>query len=143
MFQFPIANYVETNVGLPFLYEERSSAMPVPPNLPLNPETKTRKYYPVPHVMPGVIEYQNVNADPRLRKNVTEFYIYKINKWIQSDNDFTKYKKLANHFKSQEGTNTVYNLLKEFVKKSGINWYDIRDNYQLVKDYFKYKLMNL
>jgi hypothetical protein len=124
-------------------YQNVQTTSGFPSHLPVNPETGTRKYYPVPPILPTPFEYQNVNADPQLRRNVTEFYVYKISKWIKSDPDFAKFKRLTNHFNTKQGEITIYNLLKEFVAKSNINWYDIRDNYQLVKDYFKYKLSYL
>ena len=45
-----------------------------------------------------------------------------------------------NILKSDKGYNVIYNLLREFVKKGENNWFDLRNHYDIVKDYLRYKL---
>ena len=42
----------------------------------------TRRYYPVPPLIDHVVEYQNINKDINLRKDVTKFFHDKVIKWI-------------------------------------------------------------
>ncbi len=99
-----------------------------------------RRFWPVPPVIESVYEYQNINKDPKLRKNVTLFFHKKVLKWVQEYDDFKKYKPKLKFLESVEGQMHIYNLLRHFIKKSGINWYDLRDNYSIIKEYLKEKL---
>ncbi len=101
---------------------------------------KVRRYWPVPPLIQSVYEYQDVNKDVYLRKDVTQFFQQKIIKWIGEDSEFSKHKSKVSFLNSVDGQMHVYNLLRKFVKKSGINWYDLRDNYPIIKEYLNKKL---
>lgn len=103
---------------------------------------ETRRFWPVPPLIDHVDEYQDINKDINLRKNVTKFFHEKVIKWISESEykEFTKYKSKLDFFKSTDGQMHIYNLLRHFVKKSGINWYDLRDNYTIIKEYLSKKL---
>lgn len=102
---------------------------------------RLKRYYPVPPVLPGTIEYQDVGKNMNLRKEISKYYLEKTIEWIQKDNKLKKYVKLL---KSKDGLEIIYNLLRVYVKNGKANWYDLRDsyNYPIVKDYLKYKLEN-
>ena len=70
------------------------------------------------------IKYLNINKDPKLRKDVTKFFQNKIIKWIKNDSDFKQFKNNLNLYDSIEGTKIIYNLIRQFVKKYKVNWYD-------------------
>lgn len=98
------------------------------------------KYFIPPPIVTSVVEYQNVNKDGRLRKNVTDFFLKKSIKWIE---DYKEFKHLENKLeilKSNKGYNVIYNLLREFINKGSNNWFDLRENYDVIKDYLRYKL---
>jgi len=63
--------------------------------------------------------YQNVNADPKLRKDVTDHFFDLINK----GNILKKYKKILS---TREGYELIYKILRRFTKKYDFNWYDLR-----------------
>lgn len=107
---------------------------------PLTEKPEYRRYWPVPPPIGSIYEYQNVNTDLHLRKNVTIFFHTKIIKWINNYPEFSNHKKKLKFLESLDGQMHVYNLLRKFIKKSGINWYDLRDNYSIVKDYINAKL---
>lgn len=94
-----------------------------------------RRYWPVPPIVPTPYEYYNINNDVNLRKDVTEFFHKKILKWIQTEQSFRKHKNHRKYLESLDGKMHVYRLLRAFIKRSGINWYDLRDNYTLIKKY--------
>ena len=96
---------------------------------------KYRRYWPVPPVTPAVYEYQNVNKDVNLRKNVTQFFHHKVLKWMKTES-----KLKSKSLNSIDGQMYIYHLLKLFIRKSRINWYDLRDNYSLIKEYLIKKL---
>jgi hypothetical protein len=104
----------------------------------------TRRFWPVPPLIDHVVEYQDVNKDINLRKNVTKFFHEKVIKWISESateyTEFKKYKPKLTFYKSTDGQMHIYNLLRLFIKKSGINWYDLRDNYAIIKEYLSTKL---
>lgn len=105
-----------------------------------------RRHWPVP-VTPTTTpfiettyEYQNINKDVNLRKDVTQFFHKKVLKWINENPEFKKYKPKQKFLESVDGQMHIYNLLRHFIRKSGINWYDLRDNYQLIKEYLSKKI---
>ncbi len=105
-----------------------------------NEKPSTRRFWPVPPVIESVYEYQNVNKDPKLRKEVTMFFHKKVLKWIREYDEFKKYKNKLTFLESVEGQMHIYNLLRKFIKKSGINWFDLRDNYSIIKEYLSKSL---
>jgi hypothetical protein len=98
-----------------------------------------RRYWPNPNqnqnFVSSVYQYQDINHDMKLRKSVTKFFNQKVLKWLNSDADFQHLKSKKTYFESNEGLQYIYSLLRHFVKRSGINWYDLRDNYSLIKKY--------
>ena len=90
----------------------------------------TKKYYPVPPIHEMVYEYQNVNKDMTLRNNVTNFFLEKISKWILK---YPEFKKLSS---KNINYNIVYQILRKIVKKTNLNWYELRSNYSKFKKYF-------
>jgi len=103
-------------------------------------DKRVLKYFIPPPIITSVIEYQNVNKDERLRKNVTDFFLKKSIKWIEKYKEFEHLKNKLELLKSNKGYNIIYNLLREFVKKGSNNWFDLRENYDVIKDYLRYKL---
>ena len=101
---------------------------------------KVKTYFIPPLYTERVYEYQNINKDKRLRFDMTQFYYNKIIKWIQNDDFFNKYKKMLPFIKSDKGFKYVYTLLRIFTRRTKLNWYDLKDNYQVVKDFFQRKL---
>ncbi len=104
----------------------------------------TRRFWPVPPLIDHIVEYQDVNKDVNLRKDVTKFFHEKVIKWVSESGseykEFNKYKSKLPFLKSTDGQMHIYGLLRLFVKKSGINWYDLRDNYALIKEFLSKKL---
>jgi hypothetical protein len=100
-----------------------------------NEKPTVRRYWPVPPVIPAPFEFYNVNNDVNLRKDVTTFFHNKVLKWINTEKDFYKFKNQRKHLQSLDGQMHIYKLLRAFIKRSGINWYDLRDNYTLIKKY--------
>lgn len=101
---------------------------------------KVRRYWPVPPLIDSIYEYQDINKDINLRKDVTEFFHRKVLKWIDEYSDFTHLKTQKKYLQSNKGKMHIYNLLRHFIKKSGINWYDLRDNYTIIKEFLSKKI---
>ena len=104
---------------------------------------QSRRYWPVPNRIQSIVEYQNVNVDLNLRKDVTNFFHKKVIKWINNYPEFNKHKSKLTSLKSIDGQIIIYKILRKFIKKSGINWYDLRDNYSIVKNYINIKLSSI
>ena len=113
---------------------------PEPPSVRLDSTLRTPWFSLNQPLMESTYQYQNVNKDMHLRKNVTQFFQRKILKWIDNYSEFSHLKSQKKHLESIEGQMHIYNLLRKFIKRSGINWYDLRDNYTLIKKYFTKKL---
>ena len=117
------------------LTEDRKTA-----DQPINQAPTTKRFWPSPPFIQTVYQYQDVNKDPHLRANVTKFFYNKLIKWITKYDDFKHLKTMLPILESSEGKITVYKILRKFVKNSGVNWYDLRDNYELLKKFIKHKL---
>jgi hypothetical protein len=97
-------------------------------------------YFTPPPFYYGIDIYTNVNVDPNLRQMVTEFYLKKSIKWINTNTIFSSYKKILEQLNSSKGYNIIYNLLREFCHKYNIKWYELRENnYNNVKHFLHKK----
>jgi hypothetical protein len=104
---------------------------------------RVRKYYPPPPFLYTTFEYQDVGTNMKYRTEVTDFFYQKVLKWIQSYKEFSHLKKHLPFLKSNEGFKYIYELLRLFTKKSNINWFDLRDNYPVVKDFLRFRIGNV
>lgn len=88
---------------------------------------------------------QDVGENPKLQEEVTKFYLDKTIKWLSKNQEFAKVKKQTKFIKSKKGSGFIFKILKSFIKKNKVNWYDLRsdDNYEDVKDYIREKLLQL
>jgi len=110
-------------------------------------EGENRRLESVPIVQQTIapVQFQDVGENKYLQSEVTNFFYQKVLKWIKEYPEFSHLKKHYNFLKGSNGKDYIYNLLRLFIKKSAANWYDLRDasNYQIVKDYLKYKIGNI
>ena len=107
-----------------------------------NSPIRIKKYFPPPPVIGTYFEYIDVNKNKDLRKKVTTFFHKKVIKWVSSS-EYPGFSHLKSHQKklsSEEGYKLIYNLIRYFVKRYNINWYDLKDNYSLFKDFLRAKL---
>jgi hypothetical protein len=103
---------------------------------------RINKYYPPPAIIEGEYQYEDINKNPELRKNMTRFFYNKVLKWIEKDNQYNKLKSIKSLIE-KHGKVYIYNILRRFVKKSGLNWYDLKDEYKYIKKYLCKKLLNI
>ena len=97
-------------------------------------------YFVPPPFYYGVDVYTNVNVDPNMRQMVTEFFLKKSIKWIQTQSEFSDCKKILDQLNSNKGYNIIYNLLREFCHKYNVKWYDLREiNYNNIKHFLHKK----
>ena len=95
--------------------------------------------FKVQTVMSNYYKYSDVNKDPKLRKMMVEYYKKKIKKWISSSREYES--KLLNKFSKNKILNSslsedifnkyindyrIYKILREFVNKRELNWYDLK-----------------
>jgi hypothetical protein len=87
----------------------------------------------------------DVGDNPKLQEDVTNFYLTKIKKWFKKNPEFIKLKKHTQFIESPKGIAFVYKILKSFIKRNKLNWYDLRsdENYDNIKDYIRDKLLQI
>ncbi len=111
------------------------------PIIPVSPTpTNTPVYFPAPPVISTYFKYQNVNADPKLRSSVTNYFLEELIDLIKTDKKFKKLKRHLRKLKDDEGYDIVYHLLRLFVKRGNTNWYDLKIQYDLVMRYIRHRL---
>jgi hypothetical protein len=102
-----------------------------------------RRYWPVPQ-LPSLnsplYEYQDVGKDKSLRMDVTDFFQKKVVKWMDEYPEFKKHKSKKQFIQSHDGKIFIYNLLNKFIHNSNINWFDLRDNYSIIKQFISNNL---
>ena len=98
-------------------------------------DNKTITYIIPQSIMPSYYEYQDINKDAKLRIDVINFFFYRLLNWVKHDSLFSKYKKYELSLDNKKTKRKLYKILRKFVKKSNINWYEIRSNYSYFKDY--------
>jgi len=114
--------------------------------IPANKTGIPRKYYPMQYVPPlPPKDILDIGQDKGLQKSVTDFFYYKVLKWISDYKEFYSFKKHLKFLKTRKGYDYVYSLLDLYVKNSVANWYDLRDpgNYDNIKQFIRYKLSEL
>lgn len=78
-------------------------------------------------------DYQDLNKDPKIHYQIVSFFQKKIIKWINNNT----LKNNIKFIKSEKGFEHIYHLIKKFVKKYNVKWYELREkNYDLIKEYF-------
>lgn len=96
---------------------------------------------------PSIVLYENLNADPRLHKRMTNYYRYKfLDEWIHNELkyilDYFKDKKLSDDKKIDilenkvMTKNKVYSVLVSFVHNTKTNWYDLHKNERYIIEAF-------
>jgi hypothetical protein len=106
----------------------------------MSEKPKYKRYWVVPPIPRYPFEYQDIGKDKNLRNDVTNFFQKKLIKWINKYDNFSHLKSDILFFSSNEGKKRVYKLLRRFIKNSGINWFDLRDNCNLIKTYLRTRI---
>lgn len=100
----------------------------------LDSDGKSYDYYPT-HIR-SYRKTIDINNNEGLRERVTLYFLNRIIDIV----DYTQHKYLKKHKKminSKKGYKIIYNILRIYIKKTGSNWYDLRD---LESDVIKYIL---
>ncbi len=101
------------------------------------------KYFPAPPLITTYHQYQDVNNDDNLQHMETLYFLDKTLDWIKHDKSFKKLKKLEKYLKGPDGYEIMHKLLRLFIRRGNTNWYDLKIQKSLVKDYIKHKLSKL
>jgi len=101
---------------------------------------KTKLIFLPPPFTSSYFTYQNVNADPKLRKNVTDHFFDLMTYLTKNDKRFTNFKNKIKFLNSREGYEIIYKILNHYTKKYDLNWYDLRPHQENTLDYLSKKL---
>jgi hypothetical protein len=103
----------------------------------------TRPIYLGPPFIASYNRYQNVNNDKNLQTDVTLYFLDEITKWFKSCPHFKKLKKYKKDFDGKNGFKIMHKILKIAVRRGYTNWYDMIDEYNLVKKWIHRQLVNV
>jgi len=113
------------------------------PNIPRisnDPNFNSAVFQPPPFIT-TYYKYQDVNNDINLQEKVTLRFLKRTIKFLNEKSDYKHLKnKFLNKLKSEDGYDIMHRMLKLFVKRGDTNWYDLREQYDLVDRYIKHKL---
>jgi ribosomal protein L29 len=89
-------------------------------------------------------DYIDLSESKDLQKEVIKFYYKKTLKWLENNPEFNKVKKHLAFLKTEKGIKYLKSLVKLYVKKNKVKWYEMRkDNYDEVKDFIKSHLNSI
>ena len=100
-------------------------------------EYNLRNLYSTPY------SYQDVNADKKLQYSITDYFLEKTIDWMKHDKSFKKVKQYLRYLTGPDGEEIMHKILRLFVKKGETNWYDLKIQKSLVKDYIRHRLAKL
>jgi hypothetical protein len=108
-----------------------------PKDLQIFYEYNLRNQYPTSY------SYQDVNADKQLQYSITDYFLEKTIDWMKHDKSYKKVKKFLRYLTGPDGEEIMHKILRLFVKKGETNWYDLKIQKSLVKNYIKHRLAKL
>jgi hypothetical protein len=92
---------------------------------------------------PTTYSYQDVNADKKLQYSITDYFLEKTIDWMKHDKSYKKVKKFLRYLTGPDGEEIMHKILRLFVRKGETNWYDLKIQKSLVKNYIKHRLAKL
>ncbi len=93
--------------------------------------------------VPTTYKYQNINNDKNLQNLETTYYLDKTIGWMRKDSSFSKVKKYLSDLRGDNGYEIMHKILRMYVKQNNTNWYDLKAQKILVKQYIRHKLKQL
>jgi hypothetical protein len=136
---------IATQTSIPT--ESISTQTPITSNISTqttqSPSQASYKYFPAPPVITTYHQYQDINNDSYLQDRETTYFLDKTIDWIKHDKSFKKLKKFERYLKGPNGYTIMHKILKLFVRRGDTNWYDLKIQQSLVKDFIKHKLSKI
>ncbi len=113
----------------------------------INPTTNKLEIIPLYNrpltYVPTTYKYQNINNDKNLQNLETTYFLDKTIEWMKYDNSFSKVKKYMSDIRGERGYEIIHKILKMYVKQNHTNWYDLKSQSILIKQYIRHKLKNI
>ena len=108
-------------------------------NVSNTPPSQYYTYFQPPPFISTIHKYQTVNGDKELQSKITNYFLTKTKEWMKKDKTFSK-KYMSSINDDTSGFKIIHSMLKLFVRKGNTNWFDLKDQSLLVKEFIKYKL---
>ena len=93
--------------------------------------------------VPTTYKYQNINNDKNLQNLETTYFLDKTIEWMKHDSSFSKVKKYISILRGENGYEIIHKILRMYVKQNNTNWYDLKAQKILIKQYIRHKLKQL
>jgi hypothetical protein len=93
--------------------------------------------------VPTTYRYQNINNDKNLQNLETTYFLDKTIEWMKYDSSFSKVKKYLPELRGENGYTIMHKILRMYVKQNHTNWYDLKPQTILIKQYIRHKLKQL
>ncbi len=97
---------------------------------------------PITYV-PTTYRYQDINNDKNLQNLEITYFLDNTIDWMKYDSSFSKVKKYLSVLKGENGYDIIHKILRMYVKQNHTNWYDLKAQKILVKQYIRHKLKQL
>ena len=133
------ASFINTKVDAATNTEVEPQEQPQQSQQQVRPKLQIYTPY-VPTYVPTTYRYQDVNADKQLQYIVTSHFLQKTIKWMKEDSSYAKIKKYSSALKGPQGYDIMHKILRLFVKNGYTNWYDLKAQSSLVKQFIRHKL---
>lgn len=89
--------------------------------------------------------YTDVNKDTVLRKKSVKYFYNELIDWISNDKDFIELKntEFDNLNNKNQVLKKIFKLLRYYIKKKKINWWELEKKYKSVKRYIRNNITNI
>lgn len=110
----------------------------------ISPKKNTKTIY-VPKLVSHTDIDDDLIEDSEYIDEIIDFFYKKVIKWMNKDIEYKRVKKHLKFIKSQKGHPYIEKIIRSFVRKNKISWYELRskDIVDDVKDYIKSKLISI
>ena len=110
----------------------------------------TKQYFPIITKSESYYQYQNLNKDKNLRNHMVKKYTKHLEKWIDNNfydklNILIKFRKSNKNikeyiFKNYLTYEKIYSILRKYVNRNDVNWYDLHEHKYELRKYFTKKI---
>jgi hypothetical protein len=113
----------------------------------INPTTNKLEILPLYsqpiNYVPTSYKYQDINYDKNLQNLEINYFLEKTIEWMKKDSSYSKVKKYLSSLRGEDGYEIIHKILRMYVKQNNTNWYDLKIQKTLVKQYIRHKLKQL
>jgi hypothetical protein len=77
--------------------------------------------------------YQNIDKDPKLRKQISDFFTEELLEWLKNDSTLSHLNSELKNNSYKKNRELVYKALRKYTHIHNVRWFDLKNNYSHVR----------